>query len=141
MVLFGIGGGVYIVAELLYRQRSHWTMFLLGGLCFLYAGIQNEGEKWETPLPWQSLKVALFITAAEFATGCIVNRWLGWAVWDYSDLPFNLFGQVCLPFTLVWLLLGTVAIILDDYLRYWLFKEEKPRYKLTRKGRWYPAID
>ena len=44
-------------------------------------------------------------------------------------MPFNLLGQICLPFAVAWLALAAVAIVLDDYLRYWLFGEEKPRYR------------
>ena len=116
--------------ELLYRGRSHWTMFLLGGLCFLYAGEQNEHTDWDCPLALQSIKVTLVITLLEFLCGLIVNMWLGWDVWDYSNMPFNLLGQICLPFSLLWIVVGTLAIILDDYLRYWIFGEEKPQYRL-----------
>lgn len=130
LILFAIGGFLYVCIELLYRGRSHWTMFILGGLCFLYAGEQNERTDWDYPLILQSIKVATAITLLEFLCGLIVNIWLGWNVWDYSDIPFNLLGQICLPFSLLWLIVGTVAIILDDYLRYWIFKEEKPHYRL-----------
>lgn len=129
-VLFGIGGFVYVLIELLWRGKSHWTMFILGAVCFLYAGWQNEHTEWEKPLWQQLLQVDLFITAIEFVTGCIVNIWLEWGVWDYSNLPLNLCGQVCLLYILLWLPLSLIAIILDDYLRYWLFKEEKPHYKI-----------
>ena len=128
LILFTIGGFLYVMIELLYRGRSHWTMFLLGGLCFLYAGEQNEHTDWDCPLVLQSIKVALVITLLEFLCGLIVNLWLGWNVWNYSNMPFNLLGQICLPFSLLWIIVGTIAIILDDYLRYWIFGEEKPRY-------------
>lgn len=130
LILFAIGGFIYVIIELLYRGRSHWTMFLLGGLCFLYAGEQNEHTDWDCPLVLQSIKVALVITLLEFLCGLIVNIWLVWNVWDYSNMPFNLLGQICLPFSLLWIVVGTIAIILDDYLRYWIFGEEKPHYKL-----------
>ena len=35
----------------------------------------------------------------------------------------------CLPFTVAWYILSLLAIVLDDHLRYWIFGEEKPRYK------------
>ena len=130
LILFLIGGFLYVFIELLWRRHSHWSMFLLGGICFLYAGIQNEYTEWNKPLILQSIQAAIFITAAEFLTGCIVNLWLKWNVWDYSNLPFNLFGQICLPFSILWIFVGTAAIISDDYLRYWLFQEEKPHYTL-----------
>lgn len=130
LILFGIGGLTYYLIEILWRGYSHWTMFLLGGICFLYAGIQNEYVTWEYPLWKQILRVDIFILIAEFLVGCIVNLWLEWHVWDYSNMPLNLFGQICLPFALLWIPISAVAIVFDDYLRFWLFGEEKPRYKL-----------
>ena len=56
--------------------------------------------------------------------------WLELEVWDYSNLPFNFMGQICLPFSFAWTLLSGVAIVVDDYLRYLLFGEEKPHYKI-----------
>ncbi len=38
------------------------------------------------------------ITAVEFAFGCIFNLWLGLNVWDYSDVPYNVLGQICPKF-------------------------------------------
>ena len=69
-------------------------------------------------------------TALEFITGCIVNLWLGWDVWDYSDMPGNLMGQICPQYTLLWAVLVLVAILLDDYIRWRFFGEEKPHYTL-----------
>lgn len=130
LILFIIGGLTYILIELAWRGRSHWTMFLLGGVCFLYAGAQNEYIAWEYPLWKQILRVDIFVVLAEFLTGCIVNLWLGWNVWDYGKEPLNLLGQICPKFALLWIPLCAMAIIFDDYLRYWLFDEEKPRYRL-----------
>lgn len=129
-ILFIIGGLTYYLIEIMWRGYSHWTMFLLGGICFLFAGFQNEYVEWNYPLWKQILRADIFIVIAEFLTGCIVNLWLGWSVWDYSNMPFNLFGQVCLPFVLLWIPISAFAIIFDDYLRYWIFGEEKPKYKL-----------
>lgn len=130
LVLFGIGGLIYVLIEVAWRGYSHWTMFLLGGLCFFYAGIQNEYTEWDYPFWKQIIKVTACITGAEFATGCIINLWLNWDVWDYSHVQFNVLGQICMPYALLWMPLSAVAIILDDYLRYWMFAEEKPHYKM-----------
>lgn len=130
LVLWCIGGLLYILCELLFRGHSHWTMFIVGGICFVLIGAINELIPWEMPIWQQAIIGAVIVTSIEFISGCIINIWLGWHVWDYSDMPFNAFGQVCLPFTGIWILISIVAIILDDYLRYWLFEEEKPYYKL-----------
>ena len=126
--LFLIGGAIYILIELVYRGYSHWTMFLLGGLCFVLIGGVNEYIPWEMPLWLQAGIGAVIITALEFICGCIVNLALGWNVWDYSNTPLNILGQVCLPFAIIWFVIAHAGIVLDDYLRYWLFKEEKPHY-------------
>ena len=128
LVLWCIGGLLYVLCELVFRGRSHWTMFLVGGLCFWLIGLINEVIPWDMPIWQQCIIGALIITAVEFVAGCFINTWLGWQVWDYSGLPFNILGQICLPFTVLWSLLAAAGIILDDYLRFLLFGEEKPNY-------------
>lgn len=132
--LFCAGGFIYILVEVLWRMLrgsspTHWTMFILGGLCFLFIGAINEHLSWETPFWLQAIIGGVGVLILEFVFGCALNLWLNLGVWDYSDEPLNILGQVCLPFAFAWVLLSAVAIVLDDYLRYWLFKEEKPRYK------------
>lgn len=127
----GITGGlVYTLVEILWRGYSHWTMFLLGGICFVCIGLINEIIPWDMVLSKQMFIGAILITLLEFITGCIVNLYLKWDVWDYSNLPFNLYGQICVPFMIAWYYVSGLAIVLDDWLRYWLFHEEKPHYKL-----------
>lgn len=128
IVLFLIGGFIYITIELLFRGFSHWTMFVLGGVCFISLGLINEVLSWETPIWLQAIIGGFIITLLEFATGCIVNLCLGWNIWHYTR--FDVLGQICLPFFFIWCLLSVIGIILDDWLRYFLFKEEEPHYYL-----------
>lgn len=130
LILFIIGGLAYYGIEILFRGYSHWSMFLLGGLCFVIIGLLNEGLTWKMPLVSQMVLSALIITGLEFLTGCIVNLWLGLGVWDYSDQPYNLLGQICLLFSNLWALLSLVAIYLDDLIRWKLFGFHKPRYTI-----------
>ena len=53
----------------------------------------------------QCLCGALLITALEFTVGVADNLVMGWNVWDYSSMPLNLYGQICLPFSGLWFLL------------------------------------
>lgn len=129
-ILFIIGGLLYILIELGYRGHSHWTMFVLGGLCFVLIGGINNYISWDMPIYEQMMIGSVIITVLEFICGCIVNLWLGWDVWDYSNMPYNVLGQICLPFSILWFFISLVAIVADDYIRYWLFDEEKPRYNL-----------
>lgn len=128
LALFLIFGALYIVIELAYRGYSHWTMFILGGICGICVGLLNEVFPWEMPIWAQAGTGAVIITALEFACGVVVNIWLQWDVWDYSSIRLNILGQVCLPFSFVWFVIAHVAIVLDDYLRYRLFNEERPHY-------------
>ncbi len=130
LFLFLLGGAVYFGVEILWRGFSHYSMFITGGICFLYAGLQNEYTNWDRSLWKQVLQVDLFVILSEFICGVIVNLWLGLNVWNYSNLPFNILGQVCLPYALLFLPLSLIAIVIDDYIRWILFNEEKPRYKL-----------
>lgn len=129
-ILALIGGITYVLIELAWRGYSHISMFILGALCFVLLGGINEFLPWELGFVWQMLIGAGIVTILELIVGIVVNVWLGFEVWDYSNLPFNFMGQICLPFSFAWTLLSGVAIVVDDYLRYWLFGEEKPHYKI-----------
>ena len=130
LILFDTGGLLYITMELAWRGWSHWTMFILGGLCFVCLGLINELMPWEMPLWQQVLIGAGIVTGLEFLTGCIVNLWLGWGIWDYSGMPGNILGQICPQFFALWVPISLAGIVLDDWLRYIWFREERPHYKL-----------
>ena len=134
--LFATGGLLYNILEMLFRGWSHWTMFILGGVCFICLGLINEIIPWEMLLWQQVLIGAGIITGLEFATGCMVSLWFGWGVWDYSQMPGNILGQVCPQFFALWLPVSLAGIVLDDCLRYWWWQEEQPHYNvgLTRRS-------
>lgn len=128
LTLLVTGGLLYVVLELIWRGHSHWTMFLLGGICFVILGLINEVIPWSMPL-WQQVMVGTcIVTALEFLTGCIVNMWLGWGVWNYSNLPGNIMGQICPQYFAMWIPVSLAGIVLDDWIRYLWFTEERPHY-------------
>lgn len=130
LILFGLGGVSYLIIELLWRGYSHWSMFILGGLCFLVIGLINEKNRGNIPLVLQMAISAFVITVMEFIVGYIVNIKLGLNVWSYHNLPYNIMGQVCLAYTLIWFVLSLVCIIVDDKIRYYLFGEQKQNYRI-----------
>ena len=112
-LLFYTGGGVYLTLELLYRGRSHGSMFLAGGTCFLLIGHLNRVEP-KLPLPLRAVAGAGIVTAVELAAGLLANR--DYRVWDYRDQPGNFLGQICPLFSALWIPLSFVALVLFAFL-------------------------
>lgn len=100
-----IGGGVYVGLEMLWRGRSHVSMFAAGGLCFLLLGRVRHLRE-----PARTILGPAIITAVELATGLLVNRDYG--IWDYRGLPGNFLGQICPVYTLLWLPLSLIGMAL-----------------------------
>ena len=98
MGLFALGGGCYVGLELLWRRRSHVSMFAAGGISFLLLGKIRESK---LPSPVKPVTGAGMITLVELVTGLLVNR--DYHVWDYRAIPGNYRGQICLPFSLIWI--------------------------------------
>ena len=96
--LFFLGGAGYVGLELLWRGRSHASMFAAGGICFLLLG---RLQRTRLAPALQCLLGAGIITAVELLTGLLVNR--SYRVWDYRQMPLNFLGQICLPFSLLWI--------------------------------------
>lgn len=112
-LLFYTGGTVYLSLELLYRGRSHGSMFLAGGLCFLLIGHMNRVEP-KLPLSLRALVGALIVTAVELGTGMVFNR--QYQVWDYRDQPGNFMGQICPLFSALWIPLSLAAALLFEQM-------------------------
>lgn len=138
MLLWTWGGAVYFLLEVAYKtatghpERISWTMLVLAVV--LCVPVERAGYQlpWECPLWLQALACAALVTVTEFFAGCVLNLGLGLDIWDYSDLPLNLMGQICLPFSLAWWALCLVFIPVFDLLRYAVVGGEKPHYTLIK---------
>ena len=129
LFLFLAGGVSYYGIEIAWRGHSHWSMMVLGGLCFVLVGLINNFFTFDMYMEVQALIGSIIITVLEFCTGMVVNVLLGWNVWDYSNKPLNIYGQVCIEFTAVWFFLSILIIYVDDYIRYMCFNERYPNNK------------
>ena len=134
-ILFTTGGIIYYLIEFIWKTFisggiCHWSMFLLGGFCFLVIGALNETLPWEMSIVKQGCYGAIVITVLELIFGYILNIVLKLGIWDYSSIPLNFMGQICLPFSIAWFFLSLIAIVFDDVLRWKWFGEEKPHYHL-----------
>lgn len=103
-VLFICGGVLYCLLEILWRGYTHWSMAVAGGVCLsLIYYIRHCCPN--VSLVLRCITGAVIICTVEFAVGFIVNIILGWNVWDYSDRLFNLYGQICPLYAILWFLI------------------------------------
>lgn len=114
--IFIFGGICYGLMEVIFRGRTHYSMFIAGGICFSLIILLDNRFRGRISLFTLSLLGSAVITAVEFIFGVIFNIWLGMNVWDYSSAPFNLLGQVCLPFSLLWIIVSAAAILLNRFV-------------------------
>ena len=86
-------------------------MFIAGGISFLFlVWLSGLG----LPFLLKCVIAGAFITLVEFIVGCVVNLWLRLDVWDYSRCRYNVMGQVCLLFTVLWSgLSGVVMSVIE----------------------------
>ena len=122
-VLFYTGGAAYLTIELLFRGRSHGSMFLAGGICFVLIGQLNHVSP-RLPVPLRALVGALIVTAVELGTGMVFNR--QYQVWDYRDQPGNFMGQICPLFSALWIPLSLAAAVLFQKMETGLEKTMSP---------------
>ena len=129
LFVYLLGAVGYGGIECLWRGFTHWTMLLLGGVCFVTIyGVTNS---LRSPLVWKWLLCAAIITALEFSSGCLLNLYLGWEIWDYGNLSGNLLGQICPFYSACWFLLSIPCSGLAYAIRRWLFRSRPS--KIIRK--------
>lgn len=102
--VFLIGAVLYNFIEILFRGYTHWTMGIVGGVCMVTL-CHTFGKVLRMAWWKKCLLGAVIITGLELVTGCIVNLWMGWNIWDYSQRRFQFLGQVCLLFSVFWFFL------------------------------------
>lgn len=110
-VVFLFGGSLYCVMEMLWRGWTHPSMALCGGLCFAAIYLINDKLRGASFVK-QLLISCIFITTMELVFGFFVNIIFELDIWDYSLLSYNLLGQICLPFSIIWFLLSIPALFI-----------------------------
>lgn len=108
--LFTAGGVVYPMLEIICRGKTDVSMAFAGGVCLCLIDRVCNRDLKSMPLTLKCFAGSAIITAVEFATGVMVNLVMKQDVWDYSGLPLNVMGQICLPFSILWFLLTIPAM-------------------------------
>ena len=135
IIVFLLSGTIYCIIEILFKgpeRGTHWSMFILAGLAgVVFIDGLNNVFSYEMDYLLQGIVCSVMITIWEYFTGNIFN--LDYSIWDYRNMPLNLDGQICLPFTLVWFLISMIFIPILDYVEWKWFKykvETPPYYKI-----------
>lgn len=113
--VFAVGGMLYCASELLYRRRTHPSMFAAGGLALLTADrvrrVRCRGGAGRARL---ALHGRVHVHRAVHRPARQPQGRT--RVWDYSRMPLNYKGQICLPFTLLWAALSGPAMGVCTFL-------------------------
>ena len=78
------GFGMLIVIEVLYPMKDNWFLLYIGAF--------------------------VLTTVLEYLTGLILEKVFHHKWWDYSNIPFNIQGYVCLKFSILWGFGGTFIV-------------------------------
>ena len=111
-----LGGALYCICELSWRGWTHPSMGLCGGLCFLMIYLINDTLRGSS-LVKQGLISCAIITTMELIFGFVLNICLGMNIWNYSNVGYDVLGQICLPFCIIWFLLSYPCIFLSRVLK------------------------
>ena len=114
-LFFIIGAIGYAAIEIIWRGHTHWSMMIAGGLAFVLFSVVADKFKGKNIFVKAAI-CALGVTVIEFIFGVIFNLWLKMNVWDYSYMPFNLLGQVCPAYTLLWVGMAIAFLPFADAL-------------------------
>ena len=134
-ILFIIYGTIYFVIECIYKGKlTDWRMFILAGFIGITIGLINNLFEMNTDFVLQCFVGSMIATLSEAVGGYYWNIENNLGIWNYSSLPLSFVGgQINLFFSLAWLLLSGICIVLDDILRWKLYDEENPKYYMHGK--------
>ena len=115
LLLFILGAVGYAAIEIIWRGHTHWSMMIAGGICFMLFSLVAKRFKNRNILIKAAI-CAVGVTAVEFIFGVVFNIILRMDVWDYSNVPFNIMGQICPMFTLIWAGIAIAFLPLADLI-------------------------
>lgn len=120
-----IGWLIETVAGSVKKHRFVNRGFFTGPFCFVYgfSAVLMAMTLWELENRWFFLFLgcAIQATVIEWITGKILEKLNHHKWWDYSEKKFNFDGYICLQYTVLWGLLGCIAMKYGNHLLAGLF--------------------
>lgn len=131
LTLFLVGYCAYLAIEVTWKGNSHILMGVVGGISFLLFDQINNKISWDLDLILQGCIGSAIVTSFELVIGEGLKYLNQPPMWNYSNMPFNYDGVICLPFSILWIFLAIVGIFVADAYNYYLFHEQpQPRYTI-----------
>lgn len=124
-LLFLTGGTVYPALEVISRGHTDISMSIAGGVCLCLIDQICHQKMQNRSLAQRCAVGSGIITSVEFLTGIIVNIVFKMNVWDYSSMPGNILGQICLPYSLLWFFLTLPALGVCSWFERFLQKNKR----------------
>lgn len=139
ILLFIVGACLYAGIELLWRGVSYRLMMLVGGCALVVCDKVNDNLSWDIPLLWQMMIGGLIITAMELISGEFALNIMGTRMWDYSNQWMSMCDDLICPlFSLFWVMLSGVGIILADAINFYVLHEnQRPYYRHLNGNMWF----
>lgn len=133
--VYSFCGGLYLLIEIAFRQRTDLSMFFLAGFIGLFVMFFNNVFTYETDYLIQIMVCTTYSTLMEGFVGNIINY--DYHIWDYRNLPFSFWNsQINLMFIGCWMFIVAVIIPILDYIDWKLFDyliDIPPYYKVFGK--------
>ena len=141
--MFVLTGMFYMVTEIVYGavtamdprlvgQTSIWSLVMGGILGLLFAAFSNGSTHSTQRMAyrWRVVIGGLSITLVELASGIILNLWFGFDLSDYRGQGPNLWGQISLYHSVLWIVAAPAFYWVDDVVLHYLsgFTRPSPLY-------------
>ncbi len=135
-ILFYVGFVTYIAIECCFRGYSYPLMGIVGGISLILLDKINDGISWDIPLILQIILGGLIVTGLELLSGEFALNILHIRMWDYSGQWMAMCDDLICPlFSLLWVLLSGIGIILADAINYYILHDEQRPYYLKLSGK------
>lgn len=112
LIVFAAGSALYPLIEIVWRGYTHYSMAIAGGISLCLIDKLCCEKLRNCHMAAKCAAGSGIITSVEFIVGLIVNKIFALHVWDYSAMPLNILGQICLPFSVIWFFITIPAVIL-----------------------------
>jgi len=110
-----------------FLQGPFVPVYGFGGVGIYLLTLLFPWQRWGV---WTWIGILLLPSVVEYIGGWFVETFFHLKLWDYSDLPWNLHGRICLLFSFFW---GVLAIGVVLWIQPWVLSLLE---RLSREWRW-----